>query len=111
MARAHAWAPELGAEVYAEFELSQTAADLLADPPEDLPIDKDLLLALAAAQCGNSRGAPGAQLERYLEHCHTLNRAELFGLFRGIMEGPMLPRAVAVRGQVAVLRYLARSLL
>ena len=89
--------------------MNESAADLLDDPDEDLPVDRDLLLALAAASSGNPAGTPTAQLERYLEHCHVLNRAELFGLFRAIMEGPELPRSVAYKCQVAALKYLSRT--
>ena len=96
------------AQVFNEYELAKSVADSLIDPPEGLDIDKDLLLALSTASSGNPAGSPSAQLERYLDHCGELNRAEVFGLFRANMEGPQLPRSVAMKCQVATLRYLAR---
>lgn len=96
-------------DVYNEFDLNESCADALEDPPEDLPVSKDLLMALASARSGNPCGTPAAQLERFLERCGVLNRAELYGLFRAAMEGPSLPRVVAVKCQVAILRYLGRT--
>jgi hypothetical protein len=95
-------------DLYNEFDLNESCADSLEDPPDDLKVNKDLLVALAAAQCGNPAGAPSAQLERFLDHCPQLNRAELYGLFRATMEGPAMPRNVAVKCHIATLRHLAR---
>jgi hypothetical protein len=96
-------------EIFEEFGLSKSAADLLEDPEGDLQVDRDLPLALAAASSGNPAGTPSSQLERYLEHCPLLNRAELFGLLRAIMGGPELPRSVASKCQVAALRYFGQD--
>ena len=96
-------------KVFREFDLAESAADSLEDPPEDLPVAKDLVMALSAACTGNPAGTPSAPLERYLETCPALNRAEMFGLFGACMKSPAMPRNVAIKCQVAILRYIART--
>jgi len=96
-------------ECFAEFDLVNTCADNLEDPPSGLSIDTDLLKALQAARNGNPTGKPTLQLERYLEHCAPLNKQELFGLFHAVMEGPDLPRPFAVKLHIAVLKYSGRT--
>ena len=98
------------ADMFTEFGLSDNASDSLAEPTEQGEIDRELLNAISVAQSGNPVGTPSSQLERYLERCRTLSRQELYGLLHAVMEGPMLARAVAVRCQAAVLKYLARTL-
>jgi hypothetical protein len=97
-------------QLFLEYELSDSVAEMLPDPEEDLDVSTELLRALAAAGTGNPAGTPSSQLERYLQHCAPLNRSELFGLLGAVMESPQMPRSVAMKCQVAVLRYFARTL-
>ena len=97
------------ATIFGEYNLHESVAECLPDPPTDLNVDREMAVALAMANSGNPAGSPSAQLERYLERCHVLNQSELYGLFGAIMESPTLQRPIAVRCQVAALKYLART--
>ena len=98
------------AGLFHDFELHEFVADALADPPEDLPVDRELMVALNSARNGNQHNAKApAIVERHLEHCQAPNRAEVFGLLGAVMEGPTLSRPLAARLHVAALRYIART--
>lgn len=96
-------------QLFTEFELVETCADSLPDPPAAEVPDADLVSMLEQAHHENPAFRKTAPLERYIEHAPLLNKCSVFGLLRAVMEGPTLPRTMATRCQVAVLRYFART--
>jgi hypothetical protein len=61
-----------------------------------------------AARSENPATRTAAPLERYLEHTGKLNRTNTYGLLRLVLEGPELSRPLAVKCQMAVMKYFAR---
>lgn len=97
------------ATVNTEFDLCVNLGDALAEPPDGEDIDMPLLEALEAARSENPATRTAAPLERYLEHTGKLNRTNTYGLLRLVLEGPELSRPLAVKCQMAVMKYFART--
>lgn len=96
--------------LYSDFNLNQTPADQLPNPPQGLDCRDDLLQALEAAHHDNPASRSTFPVERFLDSCTpNLNEFELHGLLHAVQENTTLCRPSALKLQLAVLRYFART--
>lgn len=97
------------ADLFQAFDLNDSISDSLPEPDDDSIPSAELLDVLAAAHNENPVKACVTPLERYLEYCPPLSATPTYGILRAVQTGPTLPYYNAVKAQVAVLRFWART--
>lgn len=95
--------------VYDMFDLRENLTDNLPPPTDDEVPSAELLDVLATAHNDNPIKACVVPLERYLGHSESLGQTPTFGLLRAVQVGPTLPHHAALRAQLAVLKFWART--
>ena len=98
--------------LYNELNLHSTLGDTLPDPPEaDGKPREEVVPAVSALHADNPANRSVERLERFLDRCPELTETEVYGIVGACVGGPKMTRASAVRGQIAIVRYLVRTVL
>ena len=96
-------------QLFEAFDLSETVAYTLPEPEDNELPSSELLDVLSAAHNANPVKACVTPLERFLDHAPSLSATSTYGLLRAVMVCPTLPLHHAMKAQVAVLRFWART--
>ena len=96
--------------VLEEFKFSENCVDAISEPSDD-DEERDMLLYqnLLVAHHDNPVLKRAEPFERYVEHCDSIKKSSMHGAAQLIYESPSLPKHLAVRLQVALIGYFART--
>lgn len=95
--------------LYQAFDLHESVAESLAEPTDESVPSAELLDVLAAAHHDNPVKACVTPLERFLDHSDSLGETATYGLLWAVQVAPTLPLHSAMKAQLAVLRFWART--
>lgn len=97
-------------KLYDEYQLEATVFMGVPEPSEDESVDEELLDLLGQCHDENPVHRNHKPLAKYLQSCRRLSYTNLFGLLKGIVEGPLLSHSNAQKLQVSALEYFARPI-
>lgn len=89
--------------------MAESVADGFPGPPDDEHVDEYLLECLHRLHNDNPTARKSNSFERYLEHCLPFNRTGFSACASSSWKASRLSRAMAMKCQVAVLKYTVRT--